>query len=904
MIPLKLQLKNFVSYGPTIQSINFEPYQLICLSGKNGHGKSALLDALTWSLWGQARKISSAAKADEGLLKLGQNSMMVTLDFMCANNCYRVRREYTSGAKAYTNLHFGILDPASQLVKSLTEKTIKATQEKIETTLGLDFDSFVNSAFLRQGHSNEFSKKSPKDRKEILASILGLNQFELLKKAANERSRDCNQKKEYIAATRDHLWQEVRHTAHIKAELNQLQIALKNLNEEEQEYKQVLEEIKGHLQLLLPIRATYTALTIQQLSITTTLEQDIKNVIEEITAVRTFIKSQRAIHNYQNIEEERLHLNKELQQIQLEANQKLTIQENLVGAKESEKVYRQRLVDDYTNKIEQHTRLRQQLLINKESEEHVFENVTKQHIQHEQEIIKLKKEYGILQNSLQKSASIALSLQNHSIQYDKRKAYYHKFIAQGNWLKTQLATTNDKKKLTGTQNNPLCPLCEQYLSEAQKQNLTKTFTRQETFYSHQLVRLTAIIKNLKNLILEQHKTIEELKIHIKEQTIKEAQKHEITKTLDKEYAYLQSKSIEMQKSIELINLYSNQLIETEEKIHKEQQNFQQKEVTDRDYQAAIIHVNQLQEQLQKYTNRTERQTYINKRLQEILLLEKNNVAKKEVLVKEQQKYGISQSIKNIKALKAQLKTLSVEIDQHNCLLKNETDLLQKEQQLTILCNQLTVKKEQLIHQKGSLEQQFLSLEKKEQDYQNYQLQALELEENSSEYQAIAQALGKDGIQALLIEDAIPEIEYEANTLLSRLTDNQAQLSIESLRDLRSGGTKETLDIKISDTIGIRPYELFSGGEAFRIDFALRIAISKLLARRAGTALQTLIIDEGFGSQDEEGLAHIMEALYKIQDDFSKVIIVSHLPLFKEQLPVQFLVHKGPQGSTVQVVEQD
>ena len=58
------------------------------------------------------------------------------------------------------------------------------------------------------------------------------------------------------------------------------------------------------------------------------------------------------------------------------------------------------------------------------------------------------------------------------------------------------------------------------------------------------------------------------------------------------------------------------------------------------------------------------------------------------------------------------------------------------------------------------------------------------------------------------------------------------------------------------------HELFSGGEAFRIDFALRIAISKLLARRAGTALQTLIIDEGFGSQDEEGLAHIMEALYR------------------------------------------
>ncbi|MBA3954147.1 AAA family ATPase, partial [Candidatus Dependentiae bacterium] len=92
MIPLKLHIKNFVSYGATPQIIDFEPYQLICLSGKNGHGKSALLDALTWVLWGQARKVAGTAKADEGLLRLGQTSMMVSLDFSCNKEFYRVRR--------------------------------------------------------------------------------------------------------------------------------------------------------------------------------------------------------------------------------------------------------------------------------------------------------------------------------------------------------------------------------------------------------------------------------------------------------------------------------------------------------------------------------------------------------------------------------------------------------------------------------------------------------------------------------------------------------------------------------------------------------------------------------------------------------------------------------------------
>ena len=80
MIPLKLHIKNFVSYRVP-QDIDFEPYPLICLSGKNGHGKSALLDALTWVIWGQARKASGVAKADEGLLHLGQTHMLVRLDF-------------------------------------------------------------------------------------------------------------------------------------------------------------------------------------------------------------------------------------------------------------------------------------------------------------------------------------------------------------------------------------------------------------------------------------------------------------------------------------------------------------------------------------------------------------------------------------------------------------------------------------------------------------------------------------------------------------------------------------------------------------------------------------------------------------------------------------------------------
>ncbi len=191
MVPLKLSLKNFLSYGQTTQHVDFEPHNLICLSGKNGHGKSALLDAITWVLWGYARKANTNARADENLVRLGQTQMMVSLEFMCNDALYRVRRELNiTSAKTQTALDFGIIDPQTRQIRGLTDKTIRATQEKIIATLGLDYESFINSVFLRQGHSNEFSKKSPKERKEILTSILGISQFELIKKKALEKSRN------------------------------------------------------------------------------------------------------------------------------------------------------------------------------------------------------------------------------------------------------------------------------------------------------------------------------------------------------------------------------------------------------------------------------------------------------------------------------------------------------------------------------------------------------------------------------------------------------------------------------------------------------------------------------------------------------------------------------------------
>ncbi|MDP6402484.1 MAG: SbcC/MukB-like Walker B domain-containing protein, partial [SAR202 cluster bacterium] len=124
--------------------------------------------------------------------------------------------------------------------------------------------------------------------------------------------------------------------------------------------------------------------------------------------------------------------------------------------------------------------------------------------------------------------------------------------------------------------------------------------------------------------------------------------------------------------------------------------------------------------------------------------------------------------------------------------------------------------------------------------------------------------------------------------------------LETQRETQRGGSVETLEIKVADVLGTRSYETFSGGEAFRINFALRIALSKLLAQRSGAPLPILFIDEGFGSQDAAGQERLTQAIQSIQDDFQKIIVITHIEQIKEAFPVRIEVTKTGSGSTFTV----
>lgn len=938
MIPLNLQIKNFLSYGSELQTINFEPYNLICLSGKNGHGKSALLDAMAWAVWGEARKTTGTSKPDHGLLRLGQRHMIVIFDFEFNKNKYRIRREFTFAyGKPYAYLEFGMFDNSnidSNLLEtnnsqttllseenqtenpesietvpilndkiiSLTDKTIRATQEKIETMLGLNFESFCNSAFLRQGSSNEFSKKSPKDRKEILAHILGLGKFENLRKVALEKIKQFANLKENNIKLNEvnekalNLFPEINtKLLETKEQINQLnknQNHILNNNEILKKEKSEFALILNEFQMLV-----FQYKKLNEEKATKSIElKNLYNLWQEVH------KKKIAFPDKDKLEIQKQELIKKVENFQKLQYKQLDLKESLLKLKEDEQSLFKALNDKQSIEINSKNIELERLLINKSNLHDKIKEINNLYQSYLNENNQLDLEIKN-NNLLLNDKCNDIELANNEKQFEKRRNFYQKLIAQGNLIKSELSALEQKKKLSLDDHNPSCPLCEQNLSASRKKFLKQQFSNQEHFLNHRIKRLTGLIHNLKEILLIQHEEIKSYKTAIelnknsliKNQELIKSQNLLKIKISDLE---IQNKEFnnglnefelkinELKKIIEHIKVDGIRLI-NEDIIYKQIKS----EIHDLNVKISEINYNPLEHKdiLTKLTD-----------IDQML----NSYKKEDLnLIREQHKIEFLKLINNLRALNSEIKNLKIKIDTYQGLKDQEKSYIDKENEIQNSLNNLLKQKEILLQEQGSLENEKSKLEQLMVECDKNKKELFSLEESIEDYKTISIALSKDGIQALLIEEAIPEIENEANDLLAKLTDNQAQIIIESVRDLKKGGIKETLDIKISDSVGIRPYEMFSGGEAFRIDFALRIAISKLLARRTGTSLQTLIIDEGFGSQDEEGLAHIMDSIYKIQEDFAKIIIVSHLGTMKEQFPVHFIVDKGPSGSKVCVIEQ-
>ena len=90
MIPLQLTLKNFLSYRHA--TLNFRGLHTACICGANGAGKSSLLEAITWVVWGKSR-----AATEDDVIHGGANNVRVDFEFSYSHQTYRIIRTRPRG---------------------------------------------------------------------------------------------------------------------------------------------------------------------------------------------------------------------------------------------------------------------------------------------------------------------------------------------------------------------------------------------------------------------------------------------------------------------------------------------------------------------------------------------------------------------------------------------------------------------------------------------------------------------------------------------------------------------------------------------------------------------------------------------------------------------------------------
>ncbi len=1031
MIPVRLKISGFLSYHDPVE-VDFTTFELACISGQNGAGKSSLLDAITWALFGQARK------KDDSLINSASDSAEVVFVFEYEQNVYRIQRIMPRGKTGI--LEFQIQNAHGY--KPLTEATSRATQARIESTLHLDYETFVNASFFLQGKADQFTQQRPTDRKRILASILGLEIWETYRERTAEMRKviegDLSSTTGRIAEINLDLAEEPSR----KTRLKELGTDLARLAETRKTQELILNSSKQAQENLKRQQVTVEQLSAQIARGTSVLNAEfarragrIKERDQHQSVVSSAVAVEAAYHDWQaarlklekwdilaetfreqererheplakigseqaRLEQERAGLTRgsrenseRMEQLQRLETEEAQTQKEL--AELDERLKRRTQLEQsqaIISRFREQARLRQGPLTEISTEQARLEQERKtlekqaESIEMQRSAIgKLRLELDEAQLKLTQTESQLNELKELEGQVQTKRELTSVLKNSNDRLKLEMDTLKDRiKKLEGTE-GATCPLCGQPLNPADRQNLIANLKgegqekgdeyRQNKADLEKLTseiaalnsRTTGIAQIERNrlfhtsnlsLIQERIQTNQQAVTGWEEKDARRlAQVADILKMGDycgparQNLARIDRELEAIGKALGLKGSAERSIFESVEKkvqeIEAELQELKslEEERLQHSSRAARLgeQINNLRSTIQDWHAKGQPRL---DEISNILTAGSFSMEEREKLARIDEKLKIlgydtgaheiarrielsgRSSEEGVRALgaaraaltpierelediqsqidrmRADLNTLQTGFETENNNLNdmkaNLPDVLAAEKALLEARERENI----LTREVGAAQQKVNVLADLLKRKTSLEIQREELALQIKNHKALERAFGKDGVPALLIEQALPQIEEKANELLDRLSNGSMNVRFvtqTSYRDKKREDLKETLEIQISDGSGTRDYEMFSGGEAFRVNFSIRLALSEILARRTGARLQTLVIDEGFGSQDTQGRQRLIEAINQVKLDFSKILIITHLDELKEAFPNRIEVEKTPSGSTVRVM---
>jgi DNA repair protein SbcC/Rad50 len=853
MIPLQLRISGFLSYHDTVE-LDFTKFDLACISGQNGAGKSSLLDAITWSLFGEARGKSS----DVLNLRQDVKAAEVVLTFQHEENTYRVQR--TLPRNKNTLLEFQVRTQDGW--KPLTEKTTRETQSRIEQTLHLDFDTFVNASFFLQGRADQFTQQNATRRKEVLSNILGLEMWEEYKNRTAEKRKSLEREVDEIEGRIREIDAELAEEDLRKARLAELESSLHQLMAARTARESILENIKRN-----------AALIDEQRRVTAMLSDSLERARTALAGLEERLADKQADHDsYADL-----------------VNRAREIESAYKAWQKSRKELEE--WDGIASQFREHEKDRAPLLEQVAVEKAKLEEEQRSLLIEAETIHDQKSAIEELQDDIEKSEKLLkdaeekiatrATLESERNSGRERQA---ELKAENEALKADMNELKERIDSLKAAEGVTCPLCGQELSAEHRENTLKQLesegkqkgdrfranqtetaelVRQVADYESQIVKLTSAENERLRSVSEISQFTERLgnlQAAAKEwESVRKKRLKEVGKLLEAgKYAVDEQK----------------QLAKLDKELEK------------------------LGYDISAHDKAREKEI-------ELRAVEEEHVSLKSAKeVSKQIESEITNLKSEIKKRESEIKTLDSDYETARTTLEaaeaGAPDPEEAERELFRLREAENKTRSEL----GGAQQRVDVLDTQRARKVTFEKACEEIQKQIGRHRTLERAFGKDGVPALLIEQALPQIEDKANELLDRLSDGQMSIRFATqteYKDKKRDDLRETLEIQISDPAGIRNYEMYSGGEAFRVNFAIRLALSKILAQRKGARLQTLVIDEGFGSQDIQGRQRLIEAINLVKNDFAKILVITHLDELKDAFPTRIEVEKTERGSTLQVI---
>ena len=163
--------------------------------------------------------------------------------------------------------------------------------------------------------------------------------------------------------------------------------------------------------------------------------------------------------------------------------------------------------------------------------------------------------------------------------------------------------------------------------------------------------------------------------------------------------------------------------------------------------------------------------------------------------------------------------------------------------------------------------------------------------------------GLNGREKVMLETYVQmkffdRILRRANIRLRFMTNSQYELIRHKPRDEYRSQTGLDLDVKDHYNGTVRPVNTLSGGESFKASLALALGLSdEIQSAAGGIRLDTMFVDEGFGSLDDESLKLAINALRELTEGKRLVGIISHVSELKEKIEKQIVVTKERSGGS-------